>query len=320
MTPDYQADLVSVIVPTFNRAHYLLDCLNSVVRQTYRPIELIVVDDGSTDDTQAVVARWREALTLDREFSIVFSTLPNGGANIARNHGLLASKGEFIQFLDSDDLLLPHKLTNAVRSIREQDADYAYCPVAFCDEKLQPRPGSFGAALTGNDSDYLTYLWQTMGPVYRRNVIQTVGPWLESIFYADDWEYAARVKLQGWKGVFDPTVGAKLRCYPRADRKARAQQLAEARDYFLAHERIANLATQIGRATPSVRLRLFRRFLVCGLQFGRCGDFERQREAFARAHSLAGSGVTMRLMTGVLSTIRIAALHRVSLWLVRSTF
>jgi glycosyltransferase involved in cell wall biosynthesis len=95
--------LVSVIIPTFNRAHLIAETLDSLLAQTFENFEAIVVDDGSRDDTRAVMARY-----ADRR--VQYFHKENGGLSSARNFGLARARGEFIAFLDSDDLWLPWKL------------------------------------------------------------------------------------------------------------------------------------------------------------------------------------------------------------------
>ena len=97
-----QLPRVSVIVPTHNAARYLPEAIDSVLGQTYRDFEIIVVDDGSTDDTQEVLARYGDQIRVVRQ--------RNQGSAAARNAGILAARGEFIAFLDADDLWLPQKL------------------------------------------------------------------------------------------------------------------------------------------------------------------------------------------------------------------
>lgn len=93
--------LVSVIIPVFNSERYLAAALDSVVYQTYRPIEVIVVDDGSTDNSAAIAQAYPE---------VQYFYQPNQGVSVARNRGIAAAKGEFIAFLDSDDEWMPDKL------------------------------------------------------------------------------------------------------------------------------------------------------------------------------------------------------------------
>ena len=96
------APLISCIVPVFNGERYLREALDSILAQTYRPLEVVVVDDGSTDGTAAVVASYGE--------QIRYLSQPNAGPAAARNLGLQAAIGEFIAFLDADDLWHPEKL------------------------------------------------------------------------------------------------------------------------------------------------------------------------------------------------------------------
>ena len=99
---------ISVIVPTFNRAHTLIRALNSVAEQTYPAFELIVVDDGSNDLTKETVEQWREAHVFPGQFQ--YLKTDNRGVSSARNHGAAAATGDWLAFLDSDDEWLPAKL------------------------------------------------------------------------------------------------------------------------------------------------------------------------------------------------------------------
>ena len=98
--------LVSVVIPTYNRAELVQEAADSVLAQSYRPLELIVVDDGSTDTTAAALARRPALRTLRQEHTGMPGQVRNAGARLAR--------GEYLAFLDSDDLWLPHKLAQQV--------------------------------------------------------------------------------------------------------------------------------------------------------------------------------------------------------------
>jgi len=98
--------LVSVIVPVHNGEKYIGTALESVYAQDYRPFEVIVVDDGSTDDSASIIKRFKEATYIYQK---------NQGVTIARNVGINASKGELISFIDQDDLWIPEKLSLQVR-------------------------------------------------------------------------------------------------------------------------------------------------------------------------------------------------------------
>jgi glycosyltransferase involved in cell wall biosynthesis len=104
--------LVSVIIPTHNRAGWVGEAIGSVLVQTYKPIELIVVDDGSTDHTSQVVQALGSALT--------YLPQPQAGVSAARNRGVAVSHGELVAFLDSDDLWQPEKVAAQVEVLRQQ--------------------------------------------------------------------------------------------------------------------------------------------------------------------------------------------------------
>lgn len=93
---------VSVIIPTYNRAHLVSEAINSVLNQTYQDFEIIVVDDGSTDETHEKLKPYQD--------KIKYVYVKNGGTAYARNVGMKMAKGEYITFLDSDDLYYPHKI------------------------------------------------------------------------------------------------------------------------------------------------------------------------------------------------------------------
>ena len=110
MLPDTPPPLVSVIVPCYNYGRFLAQALDSVRGQDYPAVEVVVVDDGSTDDTAAVAARYPEAVYMRQE---------NQGLSAARNAGVRASRGAYLVFLDADDWLLPGALAGNAAQLRQ---------------------------------------------------------------------------------------------------------------------------------------------------------------------------------------------------------
>ncbi|QLG50755.1 glycosyltransferase family 2 protein [Natrinema halophilum] len=118
---------VSVVIPTYNRAATLPDAIDSALNQTIDDLEVIVVDDGSTDDTESVFAEYDDP----RVRPVVHAT--NLGANVARNTGIDHARGEYVAFLDSDDRWHPQKLERQLATLEERSSDWVgvYCDTAY---------------------------------------------------------------------------------------------------------------------------------------------------------------------------------------------
>jgi hypothetical protein len=204
MAPDpYQnqieGDLVSTIIPVHNRADLLRDAVASALAQTYRPIEILIINDGSLDDTAAV------ADELARHSSELIRVIhqSNAGPGAARQRGLENARGSYIQFLDSDDLLLPGKFAAQVEALRRSPhCQICYGPSFEENHALstvtrtgpmratgQPRPFLFPELLVER-------WWTTSSPLYRRELLDRIGPWQPWI-NEEDWEYDARAGATG---------------------------------------------------------------------------------------------------------------------------
>jgi glycosyltransferase involved in cell wall biosynthesis len=207
MDPDCQEGLASVVLPTYNRAHFLPDAIGSVIDQTYRPVELLVVDDGSTDDTREVVEELADR--SDAELTIRFLSQSKQGAPAARNLGLLNSRGEFIQFLDSDDIMHPQKLEVQIRILRShREAEYAWADFHWAREK------DFTAFNATHRNEYdienvIQKAWIGTGSaaevwtgLYRRSACRRIGPWNETLERWQDREYNFRFDCLNPKSVW----------------------------------------------------------------------------------------------------------------------
>lgn len=121
--------LISVIIPTFNRAHLIGETLDSISAQTYENWECIIVDDGSTDNTEEII---EEYVHKDSRFQIHHRTIDRlKGANACRNIGLDKSNGDYIVFFDSDDLMTPNHLEVKIKNIISSNLDYIITRTAF---------------------------------------------------------------------------------------------------------------------------------------------------------------------------------------------
>jgi glycosyltransferase involved in cell wall biosynthesis len=129
MTPPIPT--ISVVIPAYNSARYLPAAVESVLRQTVRDVEVVVVDDGSTDDTPAVMAGYGPPVRYVRQ--------PNGGVSAARNRGIAEARGRYIAFLDADDTWLPGKLEHQMAVLRDHPGRrLCYSAFTVVDADLRP--------------------------------------------------------------------------------------------------------------------------------------------------------------------------------------
>ena len=181
------SDLISCIVPTFNGERYLRETLDSITAQSYRPLEIIVADDGSTDSTKKISASYGDRVRYLRQ--------PNRGPAAARNLGLAAAQGALIAFLDQDDLWHPDKLTRQFACFAprpELEACVTHVRL-FWDASLQLEEKQFrGHRSTANLPGYIT---GTL--LARRHLFETVGLFDTSLRYGDAMGWFLRAMDHG---------------------------------------------------------------------------------------------------------------------------
>jgi glycosyltransferase involved in cell wall biosynthesis len=177
--------LVSVIIPAFNGMRYIGDTVRSVLHQDYRPIEVLVVDDGSTDRTGEVVARFTEVRYLRQQ---------NRGPGAARNLGVRRSRGPILAFLDQDDLWLPGKLRLQVTAL-DQNPDLGFT-LSLSESVLQDgkRPNWLTEAQLRDQTGFFP---STL--VVRRSVLESLGPFDESMITSSDADWFFRARDAGVK-------------------------------------------------------------------------------------------------------------------------
>jgi len=191
---DTDMPLVSVVMPTYNRAPYIADGIRSVQAQTYPKVEIIVADDGSTDDTAEIVARFGRAVTY-------LPLTHRGQPAAARNAALLAAKGEYVAFLDSDDLFLPGRLAKQVSALAEHgDAGLAYSDGYFFRDDPETPTGRVLDGMPTPSGDALADLLRgnfLTSPVVliRRSCLDSVGVFDErpEFFAVEDYDLWLRI-------------------------------------------------------------------------------------------------------------------------------
>lgn len=208
VSPEYKKGLVSIIIPTYNREKLLIETLDSVYAQSYRPISLFVVDDGSTDNTRKATKKWCSKYIEDHNFKLSYFYQKHSGASIARNLGLIESCGEFIQFLDSDDLLHPKKIMFQMRAGLKHPGQVLCGPWNYFYEengKYKEKSGRTIDLSSNIISQWLSgeffaghcFLWP-------RSAVYLNGPWDETLVREQDGDYFIRAILNNMKFFFVP--------------------------------------------------------------------------------------------------------------------
>lgn len=197
--------LVSILIPCYNAELWLAETLESALRQTWQPIEIILVDDGSTDRSLAIAQSYQSP-------NLKVITQPNQGASAARNWALQLAQGDFVQYLDADDLLAPDKIERQVERLLQEGLDsitsgaWARFYADHSEAQFHPQPlwADFPPI------DWLLCAWEgnwMMHPaawLIPRTIVDLVGGWNESLSLNDDGEYFCRVVLASQAIKFCP--------------------------------------------------------------------------------------------------------------------
>lgn len=192
--------LVSVIIPSYNSAEYITDTISSALNQTYSNLEILVVDDGSKDNTRSLLEDIKDNRVR------VFSQL-NQGACAARNKGFLLSKGDYIQFLDADDIISPGKIELQLNQLHNQKECISngrwgrfYSSI---NEPIQWGPDiSLRRDLEPVEWLIQNHMSQTACWLSPRNLIQQAGLWREDLKVNQDGEFFSRVILHSRKVLY----------------------------------------------------------------------------------------------------------------------
>lgn len=201
--------LVSTIIPTYNRGDVICAAIESVLNQTYSNVEIIVVDDGSTDDTQVKLRCYGNKIKVIRQV--------NAGVSYALNRGIESAQGDIIAFLGSDDLWSATKLERQVAVLEASSRSVTCC---LCNMTLRGSNGRLRRSfeLADLDPPYEEGIWLNVAEVLatrfvmfqqaaaiRREVLERIGGFNENFWFLEDYEFALRLSLEGpWAFVREP--------------------------------------------------------------------------------------------------------------------
>jgi len=204
--------LVSIIIPCFNYADYLPETINSVLNQTYKNLEIIIVDDGSIDQTKDLSQKFSK-----QDSRIRYFYQKNNGTSSAKNFGIEVSTGDFIQFLDADDILLPNKIGKQVQYFKkDRNLDIVYGDARFFESetkklyknynltnyKWMPEVSGFGEKIIKE----LAYknMMVICAPLVKKSSLLNVGIFDKRLKYCEDWDLWLRCAINKLKFRFSP--------------------------------------------------------------------------------------------------------------------
>ncbi|MDZ7962638.1 MAG: glycosyltransferase [Aulosira sp. DedQUE10] len=206
---------ISIIIPCYNAEPFLHETVNSIFKQTFSDYEIILIDDGSKDKTAGVIKSFENKVKAEFQ--------SNKGASFTRNRGTALAKGEFIQYLDADDLLRPEALQTRVDALYSNNADVAYSDWQKLEEQSD---GSYvlGDIISRRIEDVhldteialFTNFWcPPAALMYRRSIVDKIGTWNESLPIIQDARFLLDAALIGGNFVYVPGIGADYRVHQK---------------------------------------------------------------------------------------------------------
>ena len=190
--------LVSIIIPTYNRANLLGETLDTVLAQTYTQWECIVVDDGSDDETDILMQKY-----LDKDARFRYFHRPKDrprGGNAARNYGFEMSNGELIQWFDSDDLMLPNKIETKVAAMENSSVDFVISKTKYFNKDIGPHPYAF------SDEEMIfekyamgSVSWFTPDVLVKRECVENVS-YNEYLKAGQEYNFTCKLLIKEIKG------------------------------------------------------------------------------------------------------------------------
>lgn len=208
--------LVSILIPAYNAEEFIADAIRSAIAQTWQDKEIIVVDDGSTDGTAEVARGFASK-------SVVVVSKENQGPAAARNFAYQLSQGEYIQWLDADDLLAPDKIERQFASLREGDGERTLLSSSWANFYYRPKRARFIPSSLWQDLMPVEWLLRKLGEgqymqtatwLTSRELAEAAGPWDLRLHVDDDGEYFCRVLLASEGTRFCPEARVYYRVTP----------------------------------------------------------------------------------------------------------
>ncbi len=221
--------LVSIIIPSYNRADFLTEAVKSIISQTYRPIECIIVDDGSTDNTKEIVEQFISNNTDQFEIKYIFQE--RAGAQVARNTGTAKVSGAFIQYLDSDDFLYLQKLERQVNFLQTNPT----CDGVFGDWEEGIPENKKKITIYKSDNLLLQIINErciaNFSFLMRAEIVKKIGNWDTNLKRNQEIDFHLRGVLVGGNFEYQPLNTGLWRLHPK-ERIGNATNFSDAINFY----------------------------------------------------------------------------------------
>lgn len=207
-----QKPLVSIVTPCFNQAKYLKETVGSVMKSSYRPIEMIIVNDGSTDNSLEIAEQLAKEY---KEISVI--NQPNSGVSVARNHGISEAKGEIILPLDGDDLISPNYIEESVNILTNRpEVKVVYCDAVKFNKKGQKKWKLKEFSLFNLSKDNMIF---SAAHFWKKDALAVGGFSEDMVMGREDWEFWIKMLKNGGEVVRLPFIGFFYRLTSGSKRK-----------------------------------------------------------------------------------------------------
>ncbi len=204
-----QKPVCTVIIPVYNRERLVTRTLDSIAAQTYRPIEIITVDNGSTDESVEVVRRWWQAHETRPGLHLRQAAEPRRGAAAARRKGTELAQSDIIIFMDSDDTMRPYLVETAMKAFAEEpELEMVAWPVVLHKLDHTERTSHLWKEENVLEKHLVHSVLRTFGYAVRKHLIEKVGGWNPEMMVWNDWEIGTRLALAGPRHriIADPQI------------------------------------------------------------------------------------------------------------------
>ena len=306
---DMEQPKVSIIIPCYNSEAFLGETLQSCINQLYPNVEIVIVDDGSTDGSLQIARQWES-----RHRNIHVYAQPNSGACRARNLALKKCTGDYIMYLDADDLITPDKISSQMELLKDMHDTMAIATSRF-EEFVDKLPENIHCRVNykdySNPIDLLIDIWSTGGmfPVscylISRKMAETVGSWDERLLKNQDGDYFSRVLMSASRVYFCDKGFFFYRRGHASQSTVKINSEPKLRSVLLTHQKQKNILKI--EDSPRVRKALARNFslVLNSAKFGSELYHEalKEIEALGQKPQIINPSPLVRIFTSLFGTV-----------------